>query len=64
MVNDNYRGFPAHKTAEQTLQAIIDNVYEKVTDDEITMDDLNVAAVTLLNVREYSKVEKNENISS
>lgn len=40
---------------EKVLQKIVDQVYEKVKYDDVSMEDLYAAAVTLLNVREYSK---------
>lgn len=44
---------------EKVLQKIVDQLYEKVKYDDISIEDLYGASATLLNVREYSKQDVN-----
>ena len=42
---------------EDILAEIVNKVAEKVSDDDLSLEDLNLAAVVLMNVKEREKME-------
>lgn len=43
---------------EEILQQIVDEVARRVAEEELSLEDLNLAAVVLMNVKEREKMEE------